>query len=153
MNNDLNELTALNKDSRARKPPTVTVPYKKPPPPRPVVDFIAPGDDTTVEDSDYQVRFVVKSESPLNKVELWRGNEPLPNWILAALLHSCRSLLRRFTNMSIPRPCSINSSSGIASVYRRIVGITLVEPLAIYLFFSLSLYGIASVVPDDGEWP
>ena len=32
-----------------------------------------------------------------------RGSEPVPNWILAKLLHRRRSLLRRFINMSIIR--------------------------------------------------
>jgi hypothetical protein len=36
-----------------------------------------------------------------------RGKEPVPNWIFASLLHRRRSLLRRFTNMSILRPGSI----------------------------------------------
>jgi hypothetical protein len=35
-----------------------------------------------------------------------RGN-PAPSWIFARLLHTCRSLLRRFANMLILRPCSI----------------------------------------------
>jgi hypothetical protein len=30
-----------------------------------------------------------------------RGNEPVPNWIFATLLHGRRSLLRRFINISI----------------------------------------------------
>jgi WD40 repeat protein len=71
-------LTPLNKDCAARKPATVTVTYTKPPPPRPVVDFVTPRDDTIVEDSAYEVRFVVKSEGPLTKVELWRGNDAAP---------------------------------------------------------------------------
>jgi hypothetical protein len=33
-----------------------------------------------------------------------RGNEPVPNWILANRLHRRRSLLRRFTSMSIFAP-------------------------------------------------
>jgi hypothetical protein len=31
-----------------------------------------------------------------------RGSELLPNWIFAALVHTKRSLFRRFCNMSIP---------------------------------------------------
>jgi hypothetical protein len=34
-----------------------------------------------------------------------RGNEPVPNWILASRLHRRRSLLRRLANMSIPSSC------------------------------------------------
>jgi hypothetical protein len=30
-----------------------------------------------------------------------RGNVPVPNWIFAKLLHTRRSLLRRFANVSI----------------------------------------------------
>ena len=37
-----------------------------------------------------------------------RGNELVPNWIFAKLLHKRRSLLRRFECMSIPGPTRPN---------------------------------------------
>jgi hypothetical protein len=46
-----------------------------------------------------------------------RGSKPAPNWILARLLQSRRSLLRRFTNMSILRLLFDNASSGIPAAF------------------------------------
>jgi hypothetical protein len=40
-----------------------------------------------------------------------RGNEPVPNWIFATLLHRRRSLLRRFTSMLIPQLFNIGYSA------------------------------------------
>src|SRR6476660_1483888 len=34
-----------------------------------------------------------------------RGREPVPTWIFAPLVHSWRSLLRRFTNIALHHPC------------------------------------------------
>jgi WD40 repeat protein len=68
-------LVAFNKDGECRKAATTTVKYTKPPPPRPEAHFFAPRDDTTVESAEYEVEFVVRSESPLTKVELRRGGE------------------------------------------------------------------------------
>ena len=56
-----------------------------------------------------------------------RGNPPVPNWILAKFLHTRRSLLRRFANITTPE--EIHPT--ITLVYRRIVGIGLAEPVAL----------------------
>src|SRR5258708_20698034 len=46
-----------------------------------------------------------------------RGKEPVPNWILANRLHRRRSLLRRFTSMSILRLFD-NGPSGIPTAFK-----------------------------------
>jgi WD40 repeat protein len=76
--NNVVSLAAFNKDGPSLKPAATTVPYMKPPPPRPEVHFFAPRDDASVESADYEVHFIVRSETPLTKVELVRGgDEPL----------------------------------------------------------------------------
>src|ERR1700739_354695 len=71
-----------------------------------------------------------------------RGSEPVPNWILAKLLHRRRSLFRRFINMSILRR-SGRGCFGTRRVYREIIGICLAGTLAIYRFFLNSFYRVA----------
>src|SRR5690349_968613 len=45
-----------------------------------------------------------------------RGKEPFPNWIFASLLHTRRSLLRRFASISILRVLD-GHSSGVSAPY------------------------------------
>ena len=92
-----------------------------------------------------------------------RGSEPVPNWIFATRLHRRRSLLRRLANMSILRVTLGKLHPAFpVSLYRRIIGIRLAQPLAIYPFSSSFLYrpprcaisarpGVANLVRARGE--
>src|SRR4029079_19660339 len=60
-----------------------------------------------------------------------RANPPVANWILAKLLHTRRSLLRRFANISTPGLARLTHPV-MCLFYRRIVGIGLAELLALY---------------------
>lgn len=75
--NNVVRLVAINKDGASRKRTTATVAYNKPPPPRPDVNFRDPGRDVVVESPTHDVTLAIKSESPLTKVELRRGEEVL----------------------------------------------------------------------------
>jgi hypothetical protein len=47
-----------------------------------------------------------------------RGNEPVPTWIFAKLLHTRRSLLRLFANTLIPFALLDNGSSNIPAAFK-----------------------------------
>jgi hypothetical protein len=71
-------LTVSNGDGECREPKALTIVATKPPPPRPEVRFLAPGDDTqVVEAPEYRVHFVVRSRSALTKVQLVSDTQTL----------------------------------------------------------------------------
>jgi hypothetical protein len=68
-----------------------------------------------------------------------RGSEPVPNWILAKLRHTRRSLVRRFANMSIlarPDYCPLAP----LRFYRTSIGIRLSVSVAIDRIYLNFLY-------------
>src|ERR1700743_1696963 len=80
-----------------------------------------------------------------------RGNVPVPNWILAKLRHTRRSLERRFTNMSIHTHPDC-SPLALLRFYSRNIGIRLAVPAAIDRFFSKNLsQPKIRLEPRDGD--
>jgi WD40 repeat protein len=70
-------LHVSNAEARSRQPGTATINFQ-PPNPGPTVEFLSPATDTKVTDSELDLRFRVKSGSPLQRVELVReGKKPL----------------------------------------------------------------------------
>ncbi len=68
---------AWNGDGRCREPGTVAgLMYRKPLPPKPVVEFLDPARDAQVEQAERTVRYRVHSTSPLRRVELVREAWP-----------------------------------------------------------------------------
>src|SRR5438094_4853901 len=66
-----------NAEARSREPGTATINFQ-PPNPGPVVEFLSPATDTKVTDSELDVRFRVKSTTPLQHVAIVReGKRPL----------------------------------------------------------------------------
>src|SRR5205085_8916505 len=69
------EVQAANADGWSLEPKALTVTFEEPAPPKAEVTIRDPGQDLVVEESHYAVSFLVRSPSPLRKVELQRGGE------------------------------------------------------------------------------
>ena len=79
-----------------------------------------------------------------------RGNEPAANRIFATLLHRRRSLLRRFSNMSILRLARWFIPH-LQPFYRTIIGIRIAGSLAMYLFSLNSFYRVPQTLSRNAR--
>src|SRR5258708_39891781 len=72
-----------------------------------------------------------------------RDKEPVPNWIRARLLHIRRSLLRRFTNMSVLRPSSITVHPSLQPLLQKTYWNLLSGTDRNVILFSNTFYGVS----------
>jgi WD40 repeat protein len=76
---NLIELQLANQEAALAQPGTLKVLYKKPAPKRPEIAILSPAANArSLPDREVKVRFVVSSETPLKRVEVWRGGEGQP---------------------------------------------------------------------------
>src|SRR5258708_7398705 len=75
-----------------------------------------------------------------------RDKEPVPNWIRARLLHIRRSLLRRFTNMSVLRPSSITVHPSLQPLLQKTYWNLLSGTDRNVILFSNAFYRVCSDV-------
>jgi WD40 repeat protein len=73
-------MTVRNADGDCLEAAVREIRYSPPPPPKAVVRIIEPAQDETVADPRRRIRFSVRSESPLRRIELLRGGESVRRW-------------------------------------------------------------------------